>query len=229
MARTVKLPAERQDEILDAAQRLFWARGYDNTPIQAIIDEVGIAKGTFYHHYASKEALLEALVGRMVRQAMAMVEPLVDDPTIGAVDKLNRLFHQIGAWKAERRDLLVEIHRAMHADANAPMMARFTKASTAAMAPQLGRVVRQGVAEGVFDTRYPVQAARMILELGVVLGRTLGEAVLGIGPPLSEVGPDIDAFHEAVERVLGAREGSIELLDRRLLERWLPDEPRRPR
>jgi AcrR family transcriptional regulator len=226
MPRVTKLPAERQDEILDAAQRLFWARGYDDTPVQALIDEVGIAKGTFYHHYPSKQALLQALIERMVRQAMALVEPLVEDPSVPAMDKLHRLFRRIGDWKAERREVLIELQKAMLADANAPMVGRLTRASTQAMAPQLGRVIAQGVAEGVFSVRHPVQTARIVLELGVVVSRALGESLLGLGPPLHELQPEVDAFHEAVERVLGTPPGSIHLIEPGLLDRWLA--PPRP-
>src|SRR5436190_686849 len=127
MGRIVKTAAMRQDELLDVAQRLFLERGYDDTPIQAIIDAVGIAKGTFYHHYPSKPALLDALVARMVRQSLELVRPIVDDPALGAVEKLDAVFLRIGAWKSARRAILIEMHKALHAKANAPMFARIQR------------------------------------------------------------------------------------------------------
>ena len=45
MSRTVKNPAERKQQILDAAQELFATRGYEDTSVRAIIDAVGISKG----------------------------------------------------------------------------------------------------------------------------------------------------------------------------------------
>ena len=69
MARVVKKAEVRQDELLDVAQGMFLTQGYDNTSVQAIIDAVGIAKGTFYHHYPSKAAVLDALIVRMTAKA----------------------------------------------------------------------------------------------------------------------------------------------------------------
>lgn len=224
--RTVKLPTERQDEIVDVAHRLFWTHGYENTPVQAIIDEVGIAKGTFYHHYPSKAALLEALAERVTHQALQVMEPIVADPSLGAVEKLNLAFRRTGAWKAERRDILVDLFRAIHHPANTAMMVRLQRASIDATAPLLARVIEQGLAEGVFDTRFSQQAARVMLELGVGLGRAIGDALLGQGRPLSDLGSDIDAYDDAVERLLGAPKGSIHLVDRQLLEVWRTGNPR---
>ena len=47
----------RRDEIIDIASRLFYEQGYHRTGIQQIIEEVGVAKGTFYTHFKSKETL----------------------------------------------------------------------------------------------------------------------------------------------------------------------------
>jgi len=44
----------RVEEILDAAEALFTQKGYDATSIKDIIDAVGIARGTLYHHFSSK-------------------------------------------------------------------------------------------------------------------------------------------------------------------------------
>jgi AcrR family transcriptional regulator len=62
MTRTVKEPDIRRAELLDAAQKLFYAKGYEKTPVQDNIDRVGVAKGTFYHYFGSKVELLDELV-----------------------------------------------------------------------------------------------------------------------------------------------------------------------
>ena len=67
--RIVKEAAERKNEILDAAEELFAARGYEETSTGDILDRVGIARGTLYYHFRSKEEILDALIGRL-NQAM---------------------------------------------------------------------------------------------------------------------------------------------------------------
>ena len=54
MARTVKEPDVRRNEILDVAQQFFYTKGYEQTSVHDIIDQIGIAKGTFYHYFGSK-------------------------------------------------------------------------------------------------------------------------------------------------------------------------------
>ena len=53
--RTVKEAAVRRNEILDAAERLFGTKGFDQTSTNDLLAEVGIARGTLYYHFKSKE------------------------------------------------------------------------------------------------------------------------------------------------------------------------------
>lgn len=65
MARN-KYPEVTVERILDVAQRLFVERGYDNTTIQDIVDELGgLTKGAVYHHFKSKEEIMDAVGDRM--------------------------------------------------------------------------------------------------------------------------------------------------------------------
>ena len=66
MARPVKkTPDEWRKEILDAAQKLFTSRGYEDTSISDIMDMVGGAKGMFYRCFQSKEEVMHALGNQM--------------------------------------------------------------------------------------------------------------------------------------------------------------------
>lgn len=69
--RTVKEPEVRYAELLDAAQQLFSANGYEKTMIMDIVRKAGVAKGTFYYYFPTKEAALEAI---MTVQATKWVE-----------------------------------------------------------------------------------------------------------------------------------------------------------
>src|SRR4026209_3026106 len=92
MTRVVKEYAVRRDEILDAAQRIIYTKGYEQLTIQDILDSLQIAKGTFYHYFDSKRALLEALIERMMDQLVQLVTPIVDDLNLSALDKFQRFF-----------------------------------------------------------------------------------------------------------------------------------------
>ncbi len=62
MARIVKKAEERREEIIAAAREIFQLKGYESTTMHAVMKKLNIAKGTIYHYFASKEALLEAVV-----------------------------------------------------------------------------------------------------------------------------------------------------------------------
>lgn len=65
MARN-KYPEVTVEKILDVAQRLFLEKGYDNTTIQDIVDHLdGLSKGAVYHHFKSKEEIMDAVGDRM--------------------------------------------------------------------------------------------------------------------------------------------------------------------
>ena len=65
MARN-KYPEVTVEKILEVSQRLFLEKGYDNTTIQDIVDELGgLTKGAIYHHFKSKEEIMDALSYKM--------------------------------------------------------------------------------------------------------------------------------------------------------------------
>lgn len=65
MARN-KYPEVTVEKILEAAQKLFLEKGYDQTTIQDIVDELGgLTKGAIYHHFKSKEDIMDALGDKM--------------------------------------------------------------------------------------------------------------------------------------------------------------------
>jgi AcrR family transcriptional regulator len=63
-ARRAELVAERREQILDAALRLWTAHGFDATTVDALAREAGVAKGTVYLYFATKEDLFAAAVER---------------------------------------------------------------------------------------------------------------------------------------------------------------------
>ena len=74
MARN-KYPEVTEERILDVAQRLFLEKGYENTTIQDIVNELGgLTKGAVYHHFKSKEEIMDAVSDRMFLRNNPFVE-----------------------------------------------------------------------------------------------------------------------------------------------------------
>lgn len=57
---------ERKERIVDLAERLFVQDGYENTTVDDIVQKLGLAKGTYYYHFNSKEALMIAVSEKLI-------------------------------------------------------------------------------------------------------------------------------------------------------------------
>jgi len=101
MPRVIKHPEIRREALLDQAQALFLTRGYDRASLNDVIAAAGVSKGAFYHYFASKEALLEALAERFARQALAGVQDVLDDPGLDPLGPLNGLLARARNAKVE--------------------------------------------------------------------------------------------------------------------------------
>src|SRR4249919_2094463 len=121
MARIVNEAAyaARRNAILDATQRAVETKGYEQMAIADLLSELQISSGAFYHYFDSKPALLLALVERMVDQVEQLVLPIVHDPKLGALDKLQRFFAALDHHKLAHKRLVLAYLRVWYADENA--------------------------------------------------------------------------------------------------------------
>src|SRR5215207_8473593 len=90
MARTVNKEeyTAKRNQILDAAQRLIFTKGYERMTLQDILAELQISSGAFYHYFDSKPAVLEAFIERIREAAEQPLLPIVQDPHLSALEKL---------------------------------------------------------------------------------------------------------------------------------------------
>lgn len=85
--RIVKEAEERKNEILDVAERLFGTKGFDNTSTNDILNEIGIARGTLYYHFKSKEDILDAMIERMSRQLIKKAADIFNQKDIPVLQR----------------------------------------------------------------------------------------------------------------------------------------------
>ncbi|HJW22654.1 MAG TPA: TetR/AcrR family transcriptional regulator [Candidatus Limnocylindrales bacterium] len=225
MARTLNPEAHavRRDVFVDAAQRLIMSRGYEQFSVQDVLELSEASKGAFYHYFDSKDALVDAVVNRMADQATFELEPILGDPVMRAAEKLERLFGGLARFKAERKDLVLGILRVWQSDDNAVVREKLRRIVAVRLVPWLERIVRQGVAEGAFSSRYPDYLARVLATL--VQGMSELASQLWVdrqtgAVSLEEVKRTFDAYLEAFERIVGARPGSLKFLDEPTIEFW---------
>src|SRR5256886_12843501 len=161
MARTVNatLHMVRREAFLDVAQRLVQAKGFESMSIQDVLDELDASKGAFYHYFDSKQALLEAVVERFADVAIAELAPVLNDPKLPALRKLERFFAGIARRKAEQKKLMLAIIEIWNSDGNAIVREKLRRLTVSRMVPLLSAVINQGIDEGVFPVASPDETA----------------------------------------------------------------------
>lgn len=217
--RIVKDPATRRAEILDHAYRLFTERGYERTSMNQIICAVGFSKGALYHHFSSKEELLEAITTRLAGGIADSAKFILDDPSIDAFARLTAFLAHLHARKTEQVVEMREMFEPLFRTENIRLFHRIHAAITAVVQPILARIIAEGVAEKTFDTPDPETAATLIIQLGAT-GRELISETMGTSNQLERerlldrLCDRLDYLGTVVDRILGIPEGSIQLADR---------------
>ena len=188
-------------------------KGYEQMTTQDLLEALQISRGAFYHYFESKQALLMALVERIGEQAEQIVLPVVSDREMPAQDKLVRFFAVLDQHKRENLDLVFAFLRVWYADENALFRQKLYLARITRLAPWLSQIIQQGVAEGVFTTPYPEQAARLILSLLEDLGYAIVELLFveeGERLDVPRMGQIGEATADALERLLGMKPGCLQ-------------------
>lgn len=225
MARTLN-PAShavRRDAFLDAATRLIQTRGYEQMSIQAVLDEVDASRGAFYHYFDSKQALLDAVVDRMADGALASLEPLLSDPDLPALRKLQGIFLGLARFKAERKDLVLALIGVWLSDDNAIVREKYRRDVVTRLGPPLAAIVRQGQAEGTFTSSSADETARVLISLIQGAGEAATDLWVGRQAgtiPLEMVERFFDGYTEALERILGVPAGTITFADEPTIRMW---------
>jgi AcrR family transcriptional regulator len=214
----------KRNEILDYALGLVYSKGYAHITIQDILDGLQISRGALYHYFDSKEALLEALVNRMGRTAVDGFLPILQDKHLTAIQKFQRYFKASAQWKSAGKAVILGMLRTWYTDDNTIVRQKMSAQSIKGTASILEPIIRQGMQEGVFSTRYPEQVAETIA--GIAYG--MADSMVGLmiadetAPvTLQKLETLLEAYFDTVERILGAPAGTLMAFDASAFEEWL--------
>jgi AcrR family transcriptional regulator len=225
MPRTVNVQdyKVRRDAFLDVAQRLIQTKGYEQMSIQDVLDELETSRGALYHDFDSKQALLDGVVDRFADGAMSAVAPILADPQLPALRKLEKVLGGIASFKAERKQLVLAIMEVWNSDGNALVREKLRRLAARRLEPILAAVIRQGIDEGIVTSNSPAEMARVLMYLIQGYQEFAGEHFLArqAGTISFEVVlRTYAAFTEAFERILGIPPGSVTLTDEPTLRYW---------
>jgi TetR/AcrR family transcriptional regulator, transcriptional repressor for nem operon len=233
MARTVKPQeyASKRGEILDAAQRMIFTKGFEQTSVRDILDELRISNGAFHHYFGSREALLDGLIERIRQGSELPLLPIVHDPHLTAIEKLQGFFDTLDGLRMAHKADVAAAMRVWYTDDNALVRQKVDEAVLQQRAPLVVEIVRQGIQEGVFTTAYPDQAGEVVLAMLQGMGNAHARLLLSLtregGAEGERIQPEIEkivsihvAYMDAIERVLGAPPNCLHRADLEAVKVW---------
>jgi AcrR family transcriptional regulator len=224
--RVVKDVEVRRGELIDAAQATFFAKGYDATTVADIIALAGVSKGGFYHHFESKEELLDAVIERLIGTVIANAADILDDPKLNALEKLNRFFARGFEWKVGSVRQMRGLYMMLQRPENEQLYHRMVKAGVTSVAPVLARIVEQGIGEKLFDVPDSAIVAQIMLHVADTRYAIAAEALQAvergeIDRAAALLETRIGSEEAILTRLLGLAPGSIRFVEPGQLRKML--------
>ncbi|CUH95337.1 hypothetical protein P22_1407 [Propionispora sp. 2/2-37] len=198
--RIRKDPEVRQTELIDAALELFGSAGYEKTMIIDIVKKAGVAKGTFFYYFPTKEAILEAICTRWATELAASFQ--LKSGQLTALNKLQSFLLQLSVsgqvddlfdrlWNEKQFNLVYQI---------------WQRQVETVFNPLLSGIIQQGNQEGTMHVA-------CINETIAFFWSTLDclwEAIY-LKEPSEVLLKKVKIAEAVLERILGIKEGAFEL------------------
>ncbi len=157
MARN-KYPEITVEKILEVSQRLFLTKGYDNTTIQDIVDELGgLTRGAIYHHFKSKEEIMDALTNKMFREKNPF-DTVKNQKDLNGLQKM-KMAMSLNQSDKERVNLSLQ---AMPILKNPRILAGIIESNRQVLSPFWLELLTEGIKDGSIHTDYARELSELI-------------------------------------------------------------------
>lgn len=157
MARN-KYPEVTVEKILEAAQRLFLEKGYDGTTIQDIVDELGgLTKGAIYHHFKSKEEIMDALGDKMFLDNNPF-ETVRNYKDLNGLQKMKKamILNQSDKERVELSKQAIPILK------NPRFLAGMIESNRRVLSPLWLELIEEGNKDGSINTQYAKELSELL-------------------------------------------------------------------
>lgn len=189
----MKKGEKRKQELIRIAYRLFVSKGYERTSVDEIIEEAGIAKGTYYYYFESKEQMLEDVIEMMLQAEMAQAAAVLRAP-LSVPEKIVGIIASIRPAQEEQ-----SIGDALHRPENILMHNKIRGRMIDLIVPLLSQAAQEGVEQGLFVCDHIPERVRMIM----ILSSDLFDDHHASTPAMADV------FIDTTEKILGAQAGTM--------------------
>ena len=153
-----KYPEITVEKILQVSQRLFSEKGYDNTKIQDIADELGMTKGAIYHHFKSKEEIMDVLGDTMFvnNNPFEIVKKRND---LNGLEKMKYVINL-----NQSNEQMIELtNQALPLLENPQILAKMFESNYQYLLPYWLELIEEGQKDGSIKTNQPKELAELLI------------------------------------------------------------------
>ena len=157
MARN-KYPEQTLEKILNVAQKLFLEKGFDQTTIQDIVDNLeGMTRGAVYHHFKSKDEIMEALIHQMFLENNPFDE-LRKRKDLNGLQKLKLAV----TMNQSNQDGIQMSEQALPLLQNPRILAGIIESNRKYLTPFWLELIEEGIEDGSIQTAYAKQLSELL-------------------------------------------------------------------
>ncbi len=159
MARISKDPDERRREIINAAEKLFNEKGFENTAVSDIVKSIGVAQGTFYYYFKSKDDVFCTIAEEFLDTFMESFVLIVDNEKLDVVEKVEMIFDKGIELIKNNEGVMFNLHTRDNMELHEKVERKFIEYAT----PLVIKIVKQGIEEKIFDIEYPEEVVTFLM------------------------------------------------------------------
>ena len=157
MARN-KYPEITVERILEVSQRLFMEKGYDNTTIQDIVNELGgLTKGAIYHHFKSKEEIIDALGEKLFFDNNPFIT-VQNQKNLNGLEKMREVI-KLNHADNDRTELGKQSIPLLK---NPRLLAELADTNRKLIAPLWLQLIQEGIEDGSIQTEYAKELSELL-------------------------------------------------------------------
>jgi AcrR family transcriptional regulator len=156
MTRIMKDPEERRIELIDMAEKLFIEKGFEQTLISDIVKSLGVAQGTFYYYFKSKDDILNSILERKWEQFASRLIEEIEVANINPLQKLQIVFSKLFMPNINDKSETKNFKAVLGPAILSRFHQQFDEARIKILKPLIAKIIKQGIEERVFrEINYP--------------------------------------------------------------------------
>ena len=156
-------PEQTLEKIVDVSAELFAKKGYEQTSIQDILDATGLSKGGLYHHFKSKDEIMNAVADKLYAGATESMWVIARRKDLTGLEKLRMIF-QTSMYSSAQEELFSAAPDMMN---NPQLLVLYLRNSVQKESPAMIQpILEEGIADGSIRTEYPRELAEVLMLIG---------------------------------------------------------------